>query len=59
MNELRYSVIVDGCDAIGTASLRDAKYFADSALFNADTAYVYDSETDTIVYEVCAEGEED
>ena len=59
MEEMRYSVIIDGRDAIGTESLRDAKYFADSALFNADTAYVYDSETDTIVYEVFTEEEED
>ena len=50
MDKLRYSIIVDGHDAMEIASLKDAKFHAQTATLNAkEQVEIYDSETDAVV----------
>lgn len=50
MDKLRYSIIIDGHDAMEIASLKDAKFHAQTATLNAkEQVEIYDSETDSVV----------
>ena len=50
MDNLRYSVIIDGHDAMEIASLIDAKFHAQTATLNAkEQVEIYDSKTDSVV----------
>ena len=49
MDKLRYSIIIDGHDAMEIASLKDARFHAQTATLNAKEVEIYDSETDAVV----------
>lgn len=50
MDNLRYSIIVDGHDTMESASLKDAKFHAQTATLNAkEQVEIYDSETDKVL----------
>ena len=50
MNKLKYSIIIDGHDAMEIASLKDARFHAQTATLNAkEQVEIYDSETDSVV----------
>lgn len=50
MENLRYSIIIDGHDAMEIASLKDAKFHAQTATLNAkEQVEIYDRKTDSVV----------
>ena len=50
MDKLRYSIIIDGHDAMEIASLKDVRFHAQTATLNAkEQVEIYDSETDSVV----------
>lgn len=50
MENLRYSIIIDGHDAMEIASLIDAKFHAQTATLNAkEQVEIYDRKTDSVV----------
>lgn len=60
MEELRYSIIIDGRDAIGAATLEVARFHAQTATLNAEDAVeIYDSEKDAVVETFYPEPEEE
>ena len=60
MERLRYSIIIDGRDAMEIASLEDAIFHAQTEALNATEAVeIYDSETDSIVETYYPEEEEE
>lgn len=50
MEELRYSIIIDGRDAIGCADLETARFHAQTATLNAvDQVEIYDGKAGEVV----------
>lgn len=54
---LRYSVIIDGRDAVGCARLKDARFHAQTAALDAGCVEIYDSESGGVVETFYAEEE--
>ena len=54
---LRYSVIIDGRDAIGCERLADARFHAQTATLDAGCVEIYDSELGGVVETFYAEEE--
>lgn len=54
---LRYSVIIDGRDAIGCARLKDARFHAQTAALDEGCVEIYDSESGGVVETFYAEEE--
>lgn len=50
MEELRYSIIVDGNDRIGCASIKDARFYAQTETLNSkEQVEIYDNEDDKVI----------